>query len=89
MTLPDRAEVKRCNRALVAFALLTAARDSALASIKLKHIHLVTISVFKDAREVKTKFSKNFSKFFFSVGAEVRQVFDVWDLHAPRQTLGR
>ena len=78
LSMPDRTEIERRNRALVAFALLTGARDSALASMKLKHIDLIGGSVYQDAREVKTKFSKSFTTFFFPVGAEVRQIFDTW-----------
>src|ERR1022692_3763953 len=44
------------------------ARDSAIASMKLKHVDLVANRVDQDAREVKTKFSKTFSTFFFPVG---------------------
>ena len=53
---------------MIAFALLTGARDSAIASMKLKHVDLVGRSVFQDARDVKTKFSKSFTTFFFPVG---------------------
>ena len=35
--MADKTEIERRNRALMAFALLTGARDSALASMKLKH----------------------------------------------------
>ena len=59
--MPDQADIERRNRALVAFALLTGARDSALASMKLKHVDLTAGSVFQDAREVDTKFSKSFT----------------------------
>ena len=56
-TMPAATEIDRRNRALVAFVLLTGARDSAIASMKLKHIDLACWSVFQDARDVKTKFS--------------------------------
>ena len=76
--MPDQTEIERRNRALLAFALLTGARDSAIASMKLKHVDLTAGSVFQDAREVDTKFSKSFTTYFFPVGAEVRQIFDDW-----------
>jgi integrase/recombinase XerD len=38
--------------------------------MKLKHVDLITNSVFQDARDVKTKFSKTFST-FFPVGEEI------------------
>jgi integrase/recombinase XerD len=86
-TMPAGGEIEQRNRALLAFALLTGARDSALASMKLKHVDLVAGSVFQDARDVKTKFSKTFTTFFFPVGAEIRQIVDDWVLHLRQQLL--
>ena len=77
-TMPAAKEIDLRNRALVAFVLLTGARDSAIASMKLKHIDLALRSVFQDARDVKTKFSKTFTTFFFPVGDEVAVVFVDW-----------
>ena len=39
--MPGGNEIERRNRALLAFALLTGARDSAIASVKLKHADMV------------------------------------------------
>lgn len=77
-TMPQGTDIERRNRALVAFTLLTGARDSATASMKLKHIDLLSGSIFQDAREVKTKFSKSFTTFFFPVGDEARQAVVDW-----------
>jgi len=71
-------DIERRNRALVAFTLLTGARDRAIASMKLKHVDLITDCVNQDAREVKTKLSKSFSTFFFPVGEEVREIVAAW-----------
>ena len=76
--MPSNTEIEQRNRALIAFTLLTGARDGAIASMKLKHINLVARSVYQDAREVKTKFSKTFTTYFFPVGAEVLQVVEDW-----------
>ena len=62
----------------MAFTLLTGARDSAIASMKLKHVDLIADCVNQDAREVKTKFSKTFNTFFFPVGEEVREIVAEW-----------
>jgi integrase len=86
-TMPAATDIERRNRALVAFALLTGARDSALASMKLKHVDMVAGSVFQDARDVKTKFSKSFTTFFFPVGAEIRQIVDEWVQHLRQELL--
>jgi integrase/recombinase XerD len=76
--MPSNADLERRNRALIAFMLLTGARDSAIASMKLKHVDVVVGSVFQDAREVRTKFSKTFITYFFPVGAEIRQIVADW-----------
>ncbi len=77
-TMPAVSEIEQRNRALIAFTLLTGARDSAIASIKLKHVDLSTGNVFQDAREVRTKFSKTFTTFFFPVGYEIQQIVSDW-----------
>jgi integrase len=77
-TMPTKTEIERRNRALIAFTLLTGARDSAIASMKLKHVDLTANSVYQDAREVKTKFSKTFNTFFFPVGDEIRRIVAEW-----------
>ena len=85
--MPAGSEIEQRNRALLAFTLLTGARDSALASLKLKHVDLVAGSVFQDARDVKTKFSKTFITFFHPVGAEIQQIVDDWVQHLRRDLL--
>jgi integrase len=77
-TMSGGSEMERRNRALVAFTLLTGARDSAIASMKLKHVDMVEGCVYQDAREVKTKFSKTFTTYFFPVGEEVRRIVADW-----------
>lgn len=77
-TMPEENEIERRNRALVAFMLLTGARDSAVASMKLKHVDLKESCVHQDAREVKTKFSKTFTTYFFPVGEEVQRFVTNW-----------
>ncbi len=76
--MPNSSVIERRNRALVAFTLLTGARDSATASLKLKHVDITSNSIYQDAREVKTKFSKSFTTYFFPVGEEIRQVVAEW-----------
>ena len=86
-SMPISSEIQQRNRALIAFALLTGARDSAIASMKLKHVDLGAGSVYQDAREVKTKFSKSFTTFFFPVGDDVREIFDAWVTLLRKQAL--
>lgn len=77
-TMPGGTEVEQRNRALVAFTILTGARDSATESIKLKHVDLLDGCVHQDARQVDTKFSKTFETFFFPVGAKIKQIVVDW-----------
>jgi len=77
-TMPTDTEIERRNRALVAFTLLTGARDSGIASMKLKHVDLIAGCVYQDAREVMTKFSKTFTTFFFPVGEEINRTVVEW-----------
>ncbi len=76
--MPAGTDIERRNRALLAFTILTGARDSAIASMKLKHVDLNADCVRQDAREVKTKFSKTFTTFFFPVGEDIREIVAEW-----------
>ena len=77
-TMPSMTDIDKRNRALVAFTLLTGARDGAIASLKLKHVDLAANRVDQDAREVNTKLSKTFTTFFFPVGDDIRQIVADW-----------
>jgi integrase len=44
----------------------------------LKHVDLIAGCVYQDAREVKTKFSKTFTTYFFPVGDEIREIVADW-----------
>ena len=76
--MPAKSELEMRNRALVAFTLLTGARDGAIASFKLKHVDMIENRLYQDARQVKTKFSKTFDTFFFPVGDDIRAIFAGW-----------
>ena len=77
-TMPANTDIERRNRALFAFTILTGARDSAIASMKLKHVDLLANCVNQDARDVKTKFRKSFTTTFFPVGDEIRGIVEDW-----------
>ncbi|MCP5017694.1 MAG: site-specific integrase [Ketobacter sp.] len=76
--MPNKTAIERRDKALIAFTLLTGARDSAIASLKLKHIDIQAGTVYQDAREVNTKFSKSFTTSFFPVGDDVRDIVVQW-----------
>ncbi|MBB3408022.1 integrase [Rhizobium sp. BK316] len=79
--MPDGSDVEKRDRAIVAFTLLTGARDNAVASFRLKHVDLEARSVFQDARDVRTKSRKTFTTFFFPVGEDVEAVLGDWIDH--------
>jgi integrase len=85
--MPGQSPIERRDRALIAFTLLTGARDSAIASMKLKHVNLIAGCVDQDAREVKTKFSKTFTTYFFPVGDDIRQIVADWVAFLREQML--
>jgi integrase len=77
-TMPSRTEIQRRDQALIAFALLTGARDSAIASIKLKHVDLNENCIHQDPHEVRTKFGKAIETYFFPVGDGIREIVSEW-----------
>jgi integrase len=80
-TMPCGTDIECRNRALIALGLLTGARDGALASLKLKHIDLAQGRLIQDAREVRTKFSKTFTSWFFPVGGSALKIVTDWVGH--------
>jgi integrase len=76
--MPTETEIGRRNRAVVAFTLLTGARDDAIASARIKHVDLAEGRFRQDAKEVRTKFSKSFDSWFFPVGEEVAAILSDW-----------
>ena len=76
--MPADTPIEKRNRALVAFTLLTGARDNATASMRLEHVDIAERQIFQDARDVRTKFSKSFPTYFFPVGDDVEAIFVEW-----------
>lgn len=77
-SMPADSDQDRRSRALIAFAMLTGARADALASFKLKHVDLARGAVVQDARDVRTKFSKTFTTWFFPVGGDALTIVTDW-----------
>ena len=84
--MPAGTDIEQRDRALVAFVLLTGARDGAIPSLKRKHLDLAGRRIVFDAREVRTKFSKSFASWFLPVGDGIEPIVDGWatylDQHA-------
>lgn len=79
--MPASTDIERRDRAIVAFILLTGARDNAVASFSLRHIDLAAREVYQDARDVRTKNRKTFKTWFFPVGEDVVAIVADWINH--------
>lgn len=76
--MPVSTAIELRDRGLIAFTLLTGARDAATASLKLKHINFDRNEVFQDGRDVNTKASKTITTVFFPVGERYREMVFDW-----------
>jgi integrase/recombinase XerD len=76
--MPTSNEIEQRDRALIAFALLSGARDMAIVSFKLKHVDIKREVIEQDAREVRTKRAKTFTTWFFPVGDDIRKILSDW-----------
>lgn len=76
--MPFETDIEKRDRAMIAFTLMTAARDNAIASLRMKHISLSDGLVVQDARDVRTKASKTITTVFVNVGDEVKAIFVEW-----------
>ena len=85
--MPAITDIQKRDRAILAFTLLSGARDGAIVSFKLKHLDFKADTVYQDAREVKTKFSKTFTSCFFPVGDDVRRIVYEWVQHLKTEYL--
>src|SRR4051794_17507392 len=77
-SMPHTTDIDRRDRALIAFTILTGARDGAIASFKLQHMDIEQGQIDHDARKVKSKFSKSFVTTFFPVGDDIQAVLADW-----------
>jgi integrase len=76
--MPTETEVQRRDRAVVTMAILTGARDGALASLRLKHVDLTRKLVMQDPREVRTKQSKRVVSYFCPLGEDLEAIIADW-----------
>jgi integrase len=77
-SMPSQLDIQRRNQALIAFTLLSGARDNAIASMSLKHIDLTNRRIYQDAREVRTKNAKTITSTFFPVGTDIELIIENW-----------
>lgn len=77
-SMPVETIIQRRDRALIAFTLLSGARDDAIASMSLRHVDLIQRRIDQDARQVRTKNRKSFVSWFFPVGNDVDEIVAAW-----------
>ena len=76
--MPAESDIERRDRALITMAILTGARDGALATLRLKHVDLERKLVMQDPREVRTKRSKRIDTFLFPLGEDLEAIALDW-----------
>jgi integrase len=76
--MPATTDIDLRNRALIAMAILTGARDSALATLRLKHVNVERKLVMQDPTEVRTKRRKRIDTFLFPLGEDIEAIVVDW-----------
>jgi len=76
--MPASSPIEKRDRALIAFTMLTGARDGTLVTFKLRHVDLEQQCVDQDSRDVRTKFAKSFLTWFYPVGGHAFAVVNEW-----------
>jgi len=77
-SMPIFTVLERRDRAVIAFTILTGARDNAVASLRMRDLKLEARMVFQDPRAVRTKASKGIWTWFFPVGTLAREIVVDW-----------
>jgi integrase len=85
--MPAAEPIQKRNRALIAFALLTAARVKAISTLRLKHIDLINRKVIQDPREVETKFRRDFDTVFMPFGDDLFDIVSDWTAYLRDELL--
>ncbi|WP_439497234.1 site-specific integrase [Bosea sp. (in: a-proteobacteria)] len=80
--MPAGTDIQKRDRAVIAFALVSGARDNAIASFRLKHVDLGARTIAHEPRDgVRTKFSKTYTTWFFPVGGGLEAIIADWIAH--------
>lgn len=86
--MPEGTDIEKRDRALIAFAIVSGARDNAIASFRLKHVDAAGRTVVHEPREgVRTKFSKSYQTAFFPVGDDLFAIVAAWTAHLRERLL--
>ncbi len=87
LAMPAQTDIQKRDRAVMALAILSGARDSAIISLKLKHLdtHHGLVTQYPD--EVKTKRSKTIITGFFPVGEIIESILLEWVDYLTKEML--
>ncbi|MEP0941669.1 MAG: tyrosine-type recombinase/integrase [Rhizobiaceae bacterium] len=77
-TMPDNSVLERRDRAIIAFTLLSGARDDAIASLSVRHVDWNNRRVYQDSRDVRTKNRKTITSCFFPVSVDIETMARNW-----------
>lgn len=77
-SMPTNTDIERRNQAVIAFAFVSGVRNSALVSLKLKHVDIENGVIMQYADEVKTKFSDTHITGFFPVDSYFHDIVKEW-----------
>lgn len=86
--MPGSTDLEKRDRAVFALLMLTAVRDGALITLRLKHVDPADRCLWQNAKEVATKYRKSFPTYFLPGYAEAEQVIADW-VRYQRETLLR
>lgn len=80
-SMPSNTTIQKRDRAIMAFAILSGARDDAIASFDVGHVDLSKRTIFHDARKVRAKNRKTVTTTFFPVGDDIEAVVADWIIY--------
>jgi integrase len=86
-SMPASTDIEKRDRAIIAFAILSGARDDAIASVSIRHVDISHRTVFQDGRDVRTKNRKTFTSSFFPVGSDIETIVENWHSFLIRERL--
>lgn len=78
MAMPTDSVFQRRNRALMALAILTGARDSALITLRVKNFDPASDLVDQNPNQVRTKASKHIHTYLVPLGDDLKAIFTDW-----------
>jgi integrase len=85
--MPTEIDIHKRDRALLAFAIVSGARDSAIISLKIKHLDVLHQRVTQYPDQVKTKRSKTIITGFFPVGEDFKNIVLEWAEYLTKEKL--